>query len=149
MITAAFSVFRGLARIPLVALTAIGLLSAAARCAGADAAPPDQPTPAFSVKIPEGKLTLKEIHLIVGRAASERGWEVKEDSETRVVIHILRHGHEATVTYEISEVSVDASCVGYKVDKSGAHTKPEQPTGWLGNLRKDLTNAIASAAAGR
>ncbi len=103
---------------------------------------------AFTISVPEGKLSLKQIHDAVVRASIAREWSVKEDNETKVIVYLLHRKNEATVTFQITEKSVEAYCVGYEVDKSGNRKKPEQPTGWLNYLKKDITKAITEASYG-
>ena len=79
--------------------------------------------------------------------AVARGWTVKEDSDAKVVLYLLHHGVEATVTFLISEEEIEAYCVAFAVDKEGNHKKPEQPTNWLGNLKKDITKSLTVAMA--
>ena len=101
---------------------------------------------AFTIPVPEGKISLKQVHAAVLQGAIAREWSVKEDTETKVVIYLLHRKNEATVTFLISEKSVEAYCVGYAVDKSGNRKKPEQPEGWLNYLRREITKRINEAA---
>jgi hypothetical protein len=100
---------------------------------------------AFTVAVPENRLSLKQIHAAVVNSAMRREWLVKDNSETRPVIYLLHRGNEATVTFLITEKSVEAYCVGFAVDKAGNRKKPEQPTGWLKYLNRDITKAIETA----
>lgn len=101
---------------------------------------------AFTIPIPEGRVSLKQVHAAVLQGAIGREWGVKQDTETRVIIYLLHRKNEATVTFLISEKSVEADCVGYAVDKSGNRKNPEQPEGWLRNLRQDITKGINEEA---
>jgi hypothetical protein len=101
---------------------------------------------AFTIPVPEGRVSLKQVHAAVLRGAIGREWGVKEDTETKVIIYLLHRRNEATVTFLISDKSVEAYCVGYAVDKSGNRKKPEQPEGWLKYLREDITKGINEAA---
>jgi len=116
--------------------------------AAADDTSSDMGPLAFTISVPEGKLSLKQIHDAVIRAAIGREWTVKEDNETKVIVYLLHRKNEATVTFLITEKSVEAYCAGYEVDKSGNRKKPEQPTGWLNYLKKDITKAITEASYG-
>lgn len=101
---------------------------------------------AFTIPVPEGRVSLKQVHAAVLQGAIGREWSVKQDTETKVIIYLLHRKSEATVTFLISEKSVEAYCVGYAVDRSGNRVKPEQPEGWLENLRQDITKGINEAA---
>lgn len=101
---------------------------------------------AFTIPVPEGKVSLKQVHPAVLQGAIGREWGVKQDTETKVIVYLLHRKNEATVTFLISEKSVEPYCVGYAVDKSGNRTKSEQPEGWLKNLRQDITKRINEAA---
>jgi hypothetical protein len=101
---------------------------------------------AFTVNVPEGKVSLKEVHTAVVTAAMGRKWTIKEDNDTKVVIYLLHRGRDATVTFLISEKSIEAYCVGYVVDKTGNRKKPDKPDGWLNNLKQDITKLINAAA---
>ncbi len=100
---------------------------------------------AFNVPVAEGKLTLKEIHDIVLNASIARGWEVKEDTDAKIVIHHNRHKHDATVTYLITDRAIDAYCEGYKVDKHGVRKGPDNPQGWLEYLSRDIRKELDAA----
>ncbi len=101
---------------------------------------------AFTVTVPEGKLSTKEVHDVVISASIAREWSVKEDGTERVVIYINHRKNEATVTYLISDKSVQAYCEGYATDGKGTRKGPEQPSGWLSNLKKDITAGLNKAA---
>jgi hypothetical protein len=134
-------------RSPLLAL-AVLVWMAMGPCAAAadDTANADIGLLAFTIPVPEGKLTLKQIHDAVLRGVLNREWTVKEDNETKLVAYLLHRKNEATVTFQLTEKSVEAYCLGFEVDKNGTRKKPEQPTGWLKFLKKDITKAITEAA---
>ncbi len=135
-----------LLRTPLPILAILGAVAFAPVLAAADDASTDMGPLAFTISVPEGKLTLKQIHDAVIRAAIGREWSVKEDNDTKVVVYLLHRKNEATVTFQITEKSVEAYCAGYAVDKNGQRKKPEQPAGWLNYLKKDITKAITEAS---
>lgn len=101
---------------------------------------------AFTIALPEGKVSREQAHDAVVRAAIGREWNVKEDHKARVVVYLLHRRNEATVTFLISGEAIEAHCVGYAVDKAGNREKPEQPTGWLNYLKRDITKAVNEAA---
>jgi hypothetical protein len=125
----------------IAAVTFAGLLPVPAPNSTADMGPL-----AFTIPVPEGKVSLKQVHAAVLQGALGREWNVKQDTETKVIIYLLHRRNEATVTFLISAASVEAYCVGYVVDKSGNRVKPEQPEGWLKNLRQDIAKGINEAA---
>lgn len=104
---------------------------------------------AFTIPLPEGKVSQKQVHAAVLKAAIGREWSVKVDLANKVVIHLLHRSNEATVTFLISEKNIEAYCLGYAVDKQGNHKKPEQPERWLNYLKKDITEAINQATFGQ
>lgn len=122
------------------------LLLALTAATGLRADDSDMGQKAFTLEVPDGKLSTKEVHDVVVAASTGRGWSVKSDATERVVIYINKHGHESTVTYLISDKEIEAYCVGYKVDGNGTRKAPEVYKSWLNNLSKDLTQALAKAA---
>ncbi len=132
----------------LPVLAILAAMAFAPISSAADETASDMGPLAFTITVPEGKLSLKQVHDAVIKAALAREWSVKEDNETKVVIYLLHRKNEATVTFLITEKSVEAYCVGYVVDKNGNRKKPEQPTGWLGYLKKDINKAITEAGYG-
>jgi len=110
----------------------------------------DEPPPgvlSFSVDVPAGKLSTKEVHDVVVFAATARGWALKEDNAERVVVFLTKHKHEATVTFLISDKQVQTYCDGYSTDGNGKHKAPEQPKNWLKNLQEDITKGVTTKAA--
>src|SRR5262249_25874683 len=96
-----------------------------------------------TVTVPEGKLSTKEVHDVVVTAATSRGYEIKVDSAEKVVAHLNKHGHEASITLVISDKVVEFWWEGYKTDGQGNRTKPEKPTNWASNLVSDVTKGLA------
>lgn len=129
------------------ALTGVCLLASPLRAAGTD--DPGIGVLAFTIPVPAGK-SAAEVQTAVVTAAMGRGWAVKSSTEEKVVIYLFRHKNEATVTFLLSAKAIEAHCIGYKVDKNtGQHIKPEQPEGWLGYLKGDLTNLLYPPGAAR
>jgi hypothetical protein len=95
-------------------------------------------TLAFSITLPEGKTTIRDLHNYVIRAALRREWKVIQEENERIVIYLLHRKQEATVTFLITDHSVEAYCVGYQVDNAGERKAPEQPTRWLNYLKADI-----------
>jgi hypothetical protein len=126
---------------PILAAVAMVLAAAGLR---ADEAPPG--VLAFTLEVPAGKLSTKEVHDVVVTASTDRGWSLKDDSTERVVVYINKHKHEATVVYLISDKQVQAYCEGYITDGNGKRTGVEQPTSWLKNLNGDITKGMGRAA---
>ena len=111
----------------------------------------DEPPPgvlAFTIEVPAGKLSTKEVHDVVVTVSTDRGWDLKQDTSEKVLVYINKRKHEATVTYLISDKQVQAFCEGYATDGNGTRKGPEQPTGWLKNLNGDITKGLGKAAAG-
>lgn len=101
---------------------------------------------AFTLDVPAGKLSTKEVHDVVVSASIAREWTVKEDGTERVVIYLNHRKNEATVTYLISDKQVQAYCEGYATNGKGTRKGAEQPTGWLNNLKKDISKGLNSQA---
>ncbi len=109
---------------------------------------------AFSIDVPQSQsqLTIQEIHNVVVMASMGRTWTVKEDRADRVVVYLNHRGSEATVTYLISDKSIQAYCEGYRTYSTmagGVKTESRvsvQPKGWLSNLQKDITAGLQRAA---
>ncbi|QBK04483.1 hypothetical protein DW355_06510 [Hylemonella gracilis] len=103
---------------------------------------------AFSINVPSDQLTVQDVHKVVVMASMGRDWNIKEDSEGRVVIYLNHRGSEATVTYLISDKQIQAYCVGYRTYNLGTineNRTPSQPKGWLGNLNRDITKGLQQA----
>lgn len=101
---------------------------------------------AFRVDVPGERLTAADIRDIILRASIGRAWEVKEDAENRIVIYLSHRKNEATVTYEFDAKQISAYCEGYATNGKGVRKGPEQPTGWLKFLKKDITKGLNEAA---
>lgn len=101
---------------------------------------------AFKVDVPAGRLSAAEVREVVLRASIGRAWEVKVDADRRIVIYLNQRKNEATVTYEYDESVVTAYCEGYATNGKGVRKGPEQPTGWLSFLRKDITKGLNETA---
>jgi hypothetical protein len=101
---------------------------------------------AFTVDVPAGKLSTKDVHDVVMAASIARGWGLKEDATEKVVIYLNHRKNEATVTYLISDKQVQAYCDGYATDGKGNRTGPKQPSGWLKYLREDITKNLTTKA---
>jgi hypothetical protein len=100
---------------------------------------------AFSIAVPAGKLTAKEVHDIVLKVAIGRGWGVKEDAETKTITYLNHRKYEATVTYLVSDTKIDAFCEGYATDGKGMRKGPKQPEAWLKNLQLDINKGLNAA----
>lgn len=75
-----------------------------------------------------------------------RLWTVTEKSEEKVVGYLKHRSNEATVTFLVKGDSIELYCAGYEINKNtGERKRPEQPTGWLNNLRKDLAKQLVLA----
>lgn len=102
---------------------------------------------AGTITVPSGlsKSDVKEtlIYTLAGRS-----WSVKEKTDERVVGYLKHRSNEATVTFVYTESQVDLYCVGYEINKNtGERKRPEQPTGWLNNLKNDLNKKLNQATA--
>jgi hypothetical protein len=102
-------------------------------------------TLAFTVYVPGDKLSQDDITMIVRRVSIRRGWTIKETDSDRTVIYLNQRKNEATVTYLVTRKEITAYCEGYATNGSGVRRGPEQPTGWLGFLKKDLGKALDEA----
>lgn len=138
MSTTAFPL-RGLTRLVMF----LGAFVAALNVARAEDTPAG--TLAFSVPVPAGKLTLKEVHDIALKAAVARRWTAKQDSENRVGFYLSSHKQEATVTFVLTDTMVLAYCEGFITDGRGTRKGPGQPTKWLNYLKEDITRDVTNA----
>lgn len=93
------------------------------------------------VPIPEG-LTKEDVRDVIARSFIDRGWTVKERSDTRVVGYLKQRGNEAEATFLYGPEQVEMYCKGWAINRRGERVKPEQPRGWLGNLKKDITKGL-------
>jgi len=122
------------------------LLSLSAFATSARAAEADLGKPAGSVTVPPG-LSKSEVQDAIVSVLQAREWGVKEKADDRVVGYLKHRSNEATVTLIYTESSVELYCVGYEINKkTGERKGPEQPEGWLKNLKGDLTKYFNRAA---
>lgn len=126
-------------------LPRLGLIAAALFCAlpatfgAGDDKPAAATNPAgslaFTVAAPAGKYSAQQLSDIVKSAATHRGWTVKESSADRVVIYLNHRHNEATVTFEITDGTINA------------YTVPNKQTDrWLRYLHKDVEVALGLPA---
>lgn len=110
---------------------------------------PELGEPAGTVLVPEGKSSAAVQDAIV-QALLGRQWEVKQKGSDRVVGYINHRSNEATLTLIYSTAKVELFCVGWQIDKkTGKREKPEQPKGWLNNIRTDLGKILNRPASSR
>ncbi len=101
---------------------------------------------AGTVPVPAG-LSKSQVQDDIVMVLSSREWGIKEKTDDQVVGYLKHRSSEATVTLVYDTTKVDLFCVGWKIDKStGVREKPEQPTGWLKNIKADLTKIFNKAA---
>ncbi|MBM3854706.1 MAG: hypothetical protein FJ399_16395 [Verrucomicrobia bacterium] len=94
------------------------------------------------ITVPTG-LSKAQIRDAIVAAFAGRQWGVTSKTDDRVVGYLKHRSNEATVTMIFDEQRVEMYCVGWQVHKTtGAREKPEQPKGWLNNLRADLTKHL-------
>lgn len=106
-------------------------------------------TPAGTVTVPGG-YTKEDVQDVIAMALAGRGWGVQEKTADKVIGYLKHRSNEATVTFVYNEKQVSLYCVGYKVDKkTGERIKPELPSGWLNNLRSDLTKKLNRGSVGK
>ena len=97
---------------------------------------------AGSVPVPAG-LSQTEVQDAIVMVLSARQWGVKEKTTERVVGYLKHRSNEATVTLIYDTSKIDIYCVGWKIDKkTGNREKPEQPAGWLKNIKGDLVKTF-------
>ncbi len=100
-------------------------------------------SPAGTVAVPDGLLP-NEVQDAMVLTLSNRGWEIKDKAEARVVGYLKKRSNEATVTLIYRASKIEVYCAGWEIDKNtGQHKKPEQPAGWLKNIRNDLTKNLS------
>lgn len=137
-----FIAFRRLSLVTLFALSALP----ATRAVAADHGPESKGPLVFTIPVPAGRVSLKQVHDAVVRAAIGRDWNIVKDQDMRVVIHLLHRKMDATVTFEITKQDIRAYCVGYKVKSDGERVKPELPRGWLRYLQRDIRKLLDADA---
>jgi len=131
----------------VVALVAFALPFCATRMSAAD--DDDEIGEHFeSVPVPEG-MTKEEIRDAIASVFAARTWIVKQKTDRRVVGYLKHRGNEATATLMFDGDQVEIYCVGWALNRRGERAKPEQPRGWLGNLKKDLVRRFAEVSATR
>jgi hypothetical protein len=104
---------------------------------------------AGTITVPAG-LSKAQIRDAIVAAFAGRQWGVTSKTDDRVVGYLKHRTNEATVTMIFDEQRVEMYCVGWQVHKTtGAREKPEQPKGWLNNLRADLTKHLNRTASSK
>jgi hypothetical protein len=95
--------------------------------------------PAGTVLVPAG-LTQEEVASGITEAAAGRGWTIRKKGDDHVVIFLEKRGwvSNLTLTYGKDDIQIFSKTV-----KKG---KPELPSGWIDNLKKDLTRILNSKA---
>jgi len=117
-----------------------------ALCFTAQAASDDMGQYYGTVPVPEG-LSSGEVQKEIMRTLIGREWEVASKDATAVVGYLKHRSNEATVTLAFDTQKVDIHCVGWAINKrTGERRRPEQPEGWLKNIKSDLTKNLNLAA---
>lgn len=99
--------------------------------------------PAGSVVVPDGLLP-NEVQDAIVMTLARRHWIIKEKGDNRVVGYLRVRSTEATVTLIYRASKVELYCVGWDIDKkTGERKRPDQPTGWLSNIKTDLTKSLS------
>ncbi len=91
--------------------------------------------------VPDG-LKAEEIKEAIVVSFIERGWTVKEKSNSKVVGHINQRGNEAFLTLTFDKKEINLTCEGWKVSKTGERQKPELPKSWIEYIKKDVTKRM-------
>ena len=123
--------------IRILALVSGSVLCFAFLALEASAAEPEVSTHVATIKVPSG-LSTSDVTSAVYGALLGREWLVKEKSDGKVVGYLKHRRNEAEVTFTFDNKSIDMSCWGYKISRSGEREEKELPKGWLKFLEKDL-----------
>lgn len=100
-----------------------------------------------TIPVPTGvqEEAVKEVLI---RALAGRQWTLQSKEGDRVVGYLKHRRNEAQVTFIYTASQIQVFCKGWQIDKrTGAREKPEQPTGWLKFLQKDITRMLTEKAA--
>lgn len=98
---------------------------------------------AGTVVVPEG-VTQEQVQRAIVAALIGREWGVRKKSDGIVVGHLKHRSNEAILTLLYDDTKVDLHCVGWAINKStGERRRPEQPAGWLKNIRKDIARHLS------
>jgi hypothetical protein len=93
-------------------------------------------------------LTTERVQEVAVQTLIGREWAVDSKSTGEVVGYLKHRSNEALVTLKYDATKVDIYWVGYEINKkTGERKKPEQPTGWLNNIKKDLAKRLTQAPA--
>jgi len=129
---------------PTLLAAAFSLLLA---CAPATrlAADEDLGQAAGTVSVPSG-LSASDVKDVIVGTLIGREWGVKSKADDRIVGYLKHRSNEATVTLIYDSSTITLYCVGWEINKkTGERKKPEQPDGWLKNLRNDLNKNLTKA----
>lgn len=143
--TPAMNMQRCLPSLSYILAFAAFVLCSVQRAAAEDASQLGEP--AGEVAVPPG-ISKGDVQNAIVATLLGRQWGVTSKSDGRVVGYLKHRTHEATVTLIYTTTQVEVYCVGWLIDKStGARLHPEQPRGWLKNIRSDLTKRLNNPAA--
>jgi hypothetical protein len=120
-------------------LLALGLLASFALAATHAAARGDN---MGSVPVPTG-LDAAIVKAVVIETFHGRGWIVRSATDTEVVAHLARRGHDSTLTMVYDTERVIFYSDSWKTDKKGQRLKRDHPDGWIKNLKSDLPKRLS------
>ncbi|HVW21929.1 MAG TPA: hypothetical protein VHC86_12010 [Opitutaceae bacterium] len=133
---------------PLPLAFLLAALCAALPCsfARADAAVPDGPgAPVGSVNLPPGH-SAGEVKSALTAAFLGRGWTIKSSGDGAVVGYLNHRGVEAYLTAQYSDSVISFYSQAWKVDRAGVREKPDLPSGWIANIKKDAVKDLEKAS---
>ena len=98
-----------------------------------------------SVVIPAG-ISASQVKDTIIRAFTGREWGIKSEAEDRVVGYLKHRSNEAQLTLIFDHQKIDLFCLGWQINKkTGEREKPELPTGWINNIKSDITKLFNRA----
>jgi hypothetical protein len=101
----------------------------------------DTPQAVGTVPVPPN-MSKADVKESIVAAFLGRQWTVREVTADHVVGYLKHRGREAILTVNYSETQADLLCLGWKIDDSGVRKEFDLPTGWITNIKKDLTKDL-------
>ena len=94
-----------------------------------------------TMPVPEG-LSAKSRLTSITSAAAARGWTVLKANEEKVIINLIHRGWDSTLTIEHNDTQFLIYSDSWTTDKAGEKKKRKEPTGWINNIKRDISVAM-------
>lgn len=85
-------------------------------------------------------LSLEDARQVVLRTVLNRGWEIVEEDENAgiLVVNLVHRRHDSTLYLVYTTDSLTIHSDSWRINRSGDRTGRDHPSGWIGNIEKDV-----------